>query len=120
MPQKKSLYKLLAERNEARKKYLQNYLLYAKKIKEKAKRILTKPIVLVFGSVVKGEYLPNSDIDILVISPDAPDNLSESARIKLELTKDFEPGIFEIHLVTPQRYENWYKNFIKNDFVEIK
>ena len=116
----KSLYKLLADKNETKKKYLQNYLTYAKKIRENAERILSKPRVLVFGSVIKEDYLPNSDIDILVISPDAPEDLFESTKIKVELTKDFEPGIFEIHLVTPQRYENWYKNFIKNDFVEIQ
>jgi predicted nucleotidyltransferase len=116
---KKSLYKSLAERNERKKKYFQNYLIFAKRIKKKATRILNNPTVLVFGSVIRKEYLPNSDIDILVISPDIPDDLFEKTKIKIELTKDFDTGIFEIHLATHKMYENWYKNFIKDDFVKI-
>lgn len=116
----KSLYKLLAERNEANKKYFQNYLAYAKKIKERAQKLLGEARVLVFGSVVRNDYLPNSDIDVLVISSTAPQDLFTSTKIKLELTKDFERGAFEIHLIRPKEYENWYKNFIKDDFVEIR
>ncbi len=75
--------------------------------------------MIVFGSVVKGNWSPGSDIDILVISENIPENNLEQVKIKLELTADFEDHPFEIHLATPKLYNNWYKNFIKENFIEV-
>lgn len=120
MKQKYNLYKSLANTYEGRGKYFENYLDYAKIIKDKAQSILGDVKVLVFGSVIKGNYLPNSDIDILIISDNAPENLFEEVKIKHEILKAFENHPFEIHLAPPKLYENWYKNFIKTGYIDIE
>jgi predicted nucleotidyltransferase len=119
MQQKYDLYKSLADKYKKRQKYFQNYLAYAKKIKIRAQETLTDVRILVFGSIIKGNYSPNSDIDILIISEQAPEKSFDQTKIKHEILKEFEDPPFEIHLVSPRQYENWYKNFIKEDFIEI-
>ena len=115
----KTHIEILKEIGEERKKFFLNYKKYSSEIKNKAKQLLGEVKVLVFGSVIKNSYnIVNSDIDILIIS----DNLSEKDRekIKAEIKSVlplFNP--FQIHLTTKKEYENWYKNFIKDDFIEI-
>jgi predicted nucleotidyltransferase len=49
------------------------------KIKNKAIKILGKDVkVLVFGSIVKGNWTPNSDIDVLIISKNLNKNWFEN------------------------------------------
>jgi predicted nucleotidyltransferase len=115
----KSFYEIILEEAKSRKKYLDNYMFYAKIIKEKAKKLLKDAEVYVFGSVVRGDYNPMSDIDIMIVSEKVPDNVIEQAKIKAKILEDFEAGVFQIHLVKPFEYENWYKKFIKNDIIKI-
>lgn len=102
--------------------YFKNYLKYAQKIKKKAQELLGKDTkVLVFGSIVKGNWGTNSDIDVLVISKRLSSNWIENREIRTEIRKvagTFNP--FQIHLATPEEYENWYKRFIKEDYIEVK
>lgn len=119
MQQKVNLYKLLAQRWKRKEKYFANYLFYLKMIKERALELLGDAEVFVFGSVVKKDYSPGSDIDVLIVSGKIPENLFEQSRIKYQLLKDFVNSPFEIHLVTPLLYENWYKNFIKEDYKKV-
>ena len=119
MKQSANLYRILANRFEKRKRYFEGYLDYAKAIKEKAGKILGEVRVLVFGSIIGRRYSPDSDIDILVISDNIPDSVLAGTKIKLQLTKDFISSPFQIHLVTPEQYAGWYKNFIKKNYVEI-
>jgi predicted nucleotidyltransferase len=115
----KSFYEIILEEAKSRKKYLDNYMFYAKMIKKKAKELLDDAEVYVFGSVVRGNYNPMSDIDIMIVSEKFPDNIIEQAKIKAKILEDFEPGIFQIHLVKPFEYENWYRKFIKNDIIKV-
>ncbi|MFN3966821.1 MAG: nucleotidyltransferase domain-containing protein [Endomicrobiia bacterium] len=115
----KSLYKLLAEQNKKSQEYIQNYIFYSKEIKMLIKDLLPDAKILVFGSVIKGTYRINSDIDILVISSKIPKGLFEQGEIKLKIKEKFPDAPFEIHLVTPYEYENWYKKFIKEDYIYI-
>lgn len=49
-----------------------------------------------------------------------PGKFEERSKIKAEIKSVlplFNP--FQIHLATKKEYENWYKNFIKDDFIEI-
>ena len=57
-----------------------NYIYYAKKIKI-SESILGEVEVYVFGSVVNGEYTLSSDIDILIVSKNAPFRQYEKAKI---------------------------------------
>lgn len=106
---------ILKERRREREKYFQNYLDYVRLIKKKAEEILGNCRLLVFGSILKGDYHPVlSDIDILIISPNAPVDSEQKSKIKVKLLADFEMGNpFEIHIISPDDYENWYSKFIK-------
>lgn len=115
----KSLYRILAEENQKSQEYLQNHIFYGREIKKIIKDFFEDAKVLIFGSAVKGNYSPDSDIDILVISSGIPQDLFEQAKIKVKIKEKFPDAPFEIHLVTPQQYENWYKRFIKKDYIEV-
>jgi predicted nucleotidyltransferase len=110
-----TLTDILKERKEEKQKYFKNYLFYAKKIKDKAEEILGDCRVFVFGSILKGDYHPVlSDIDILIISSRSPANSEQKAKIKVKILSEFEMGNpFEIHIITPDDYQNWYSKFIK-------
>jgi len=119
MEQRLNLYKFRAKILEKRKKYFENYLKFARLIKKKANHIFGEVKVLVFGSVVKGDYLPNSDIDILIITKNLPQEFFEQVKLKQKLLEGLEENPFQIHLATPQMYQRWYKNFIKDNYLEV-
>jgi predicted nucleotidyltransferase len=112
---------LLIERQKVTERYIKNINKYLQPIKKRAKKILgngTK--VYLFGSFLKGNFGPNSDIDILVVSPKAPIKAGKKSGILLYLKRGFSVyNPFEIHLTTPEIFENWYKKFIKKDIKEI-
>lgn len=113
------MYKVLAEETERKKKYFQDYLYYGKKIKKEAEKILPHTRVLLFGSAIKGQLAPDSDLDILIISSQVPQNIFERSKLKIEIEEEFPHNPFELHLLTPKDYQNWYKKFIGKDFVEV-
>jgi len=114
-----SLYKILVRENELAKKYFKDYIFYVKKIKKIVKQIFSDAKVIVFGSIVTNKYSADSDIDILIVSDEIPKGLFEQAKIKVMIKNKFKLAPFEIHLATKQEYENWYKNFIKKNFIEV-
>lgn len=106
---------------EEKRKYFENYPYYCRKIKESAEKVLGPVRVLVFGSIVRGDWTPNSDIDVLIISDKLSKNWEENAIYKVNIKRDSGIGFpFQIHLVRPEEFESWYKNFIKNDYIEIE
>jgi len=117
----KSLIQINKKILEEKRKYFENYLFYANKIKEKAKKLLKDDVkVLIFGSIVKGNWGPNSDIDILIISNKLSKNWIENRHIRTEIKKEIGPfSPFQIHLARPEEFENWWKNFIKENFIEV-
>ncbi|MFN4227549.1 MAG: nucleotidyltransferase domain-containing protein [Candidatus Ratteibacteria bacterium] len=117
----KLFVQILKKRVKEREEYFKNYYLYCKKIKEEAEKILGKVKVVVFGSIVKNEYKPFSDIDVLIVTDNLSDTYEDRIKIKTEIKSkigSFSP--FQIHLITTSEYNNWYKKFIKKDFVEIE
>ena len=111
---KMTLVDIQKEIKEEREKYFKNFLVYAKQIKEMAVKILGGCRVLVFGSVLTADYHPVlSDIDILIISPAAAERPREKSKIKNQILSGFDFGNpFEIHLISPEEYEEWYSKFI--------
>jgi predicted nucleotidyltransferase len=112
----------LIERKKKNEKYFKNYIEYASKIKEIAKQTLRNPRVFVFGSVVKGTWIPNkSDIDILIISEDVTKSASwqseQKVRIPTQIADLSSP--FELHFATPEIYKSWYEKFIRDDYIEV-
>lgn len=96
--------------SKERRKYFQNYKHYARLIKDAVN--LKDVEVIVFGSILKGEYTMASDIDILIISDNIPQGLDERARILCKINDVLgylHP--FELHLVTKKESE-WYKKLV--------
>jgi predicted nucleotidyltransferase len=113
-----TLTDLLIEREKLQKIYFDNYLIYAKKIKKEIEKILGKTRVFVFGSILQKSEIPQ-DIDILVISPKIKKIKSKGKIIAKIWEKIGFDNPFEIHLITPKEYQDWYKFFIKEK-IEIK
>ncbi|MCD6094786.1 nucleotidyltransferase domain-containing protein [bacterium] len=111
------LTEIVLERKRFQKKYFQNYLHWARIIKKEVENLLGKTRVLIFGSILRKKEVPR-DIDILIISPKL--TTKEKSVIKAKIWQKigiFSP--FEIHLTTPEEYQNWYQKFIKKEFIEI-
>jgi len=117
----KSHIQILKEIKEEREKFFEDYMDYALKIKKEAEKILKDVEVIVFGSIVRGNWHPlNSDIDILIISEDLPDDWDKRRVIKNKI-KSVLPSSspFQIHMATKKEYENFYQKSIKEDFIVI-
>jgi len=98
-------------------KYFEDLLKYAARIREIARKLLGDPNlkVLVFGSAARGEAIPGkSDIDVLVVSKKAPVSPRRQAELRVEILAGLGDLLapFEIHIVTPEIYEKWYKKRI--------
>ncbi|ADC65393.1 DNA polymerase beta domain protein region [Ferroglobus placidus DSM 10642] len=98
---------------EKKRKIFENYRELAVKLKKAFREVLEDDDVrvIVFGSVVRGDYSILSDLDVLVVSEKADkvrygEVLEEVERIVGQLV-----GV-EIHLVTPEVFEKWYRKFI--------
>lgn len=117
----KSLVTIVKEIWEENKKYFENIEFYAKEIKRISREILGDDVkVFLFGSIVKKNWTPNSDIDILIISDKLSTNWEENLWIKTKIKSSINPfSPFQIHLARPEEFETWYKNFIKEDYLEV-
>jgi len=107
-------FDLLKKRAEERKKYLDNLDFYFKEIAEFFKEKLSDVKIYSFGSILTKDFDSESDIDILVVSPNTPPYLYQKAGLIAELkTRIGFVNPFEIHLITPEEYQDWYSHFIK-------
>ncbi|MCD6084827.1 MAG: nucleotidyltransferase domain-containing protein [Desulfurococcales archaeon] len=91
-------------------KYLKNFMSIAKEVKEMVRKIDPEAEVYVFGSVVSGGWTGASDIDILIVT----ENISRKYDIMVEVYKNTEAPV-ELHIVTPQQFEKWYRRFISEE-----
>ena len=100
-----------------RKKYFENVDHYLQIIKREVTEIFPDAKVYLFGSVIRGDYKIYSDVDVMIVSDRAPENISEQSKIKVHLLREigdlFAP--FEFHITTTEVFENWYKKFIKDE-----
>jgi len=106
---------------EERKKYFENWQEWGKKIKKIAQKFLgSKVRVLIFGSIVKGDWTPDSDIDVLIVSNKLSKNWIKNRIIRTKIKKAIDPSSpFQIHLSRPEEYKSWWQKFIKEDYIEI-
>ncbi|QXJ32169.1 nucleotidyltransferase domain-containing protein [Saccharolobus shibatae] len=107
----------MAERIE----YFKNWRKYAEEICISLKKILPDVMVVVFGSVIRGDYVPSlSDIDVLVVSNNVGDIIWQAKMylyINSILKSDVTP--FEFHFSNWKDYEEFYKKFF-NPEIEIR
>jgi len=115
---RKTFIDLLIEGAEERRRFFRDFIKYAEKVKEIVKQRDPDARVMLFGSAVKGELRPDSDIDLLVITHIA-EKLDERIGLRMEVMKILGEGSpFEIHIVTAEEYEGWYRRFIDR-FLEL-
>ncbi|RLF98119.1 MAG: nucleotidyltransferase domain-containing protein [Thaumarchaeota archaeon] len=109
---RKGFIDLLIEDAEERKRFFEDFLRYAEKVKEVVRRRDPNARIIVFGSVVRGDVRPDSDIDLLIIT-DLAEKLDERIKLRMEIMRILGEGSpFEIHIITAEEYENWYRRFI--------
>ena len=109
---RKTFIDLLIENAEKRREYFANFLKYAEKVKEAVKRLDPDARVIIFGSVVRGDVRPDSDIDLLIITRIA-ENLDKRIKLRIRIMEILgEESPFEPHIITAEEYENWYRRFI--------
>ncbi|MGC8570229.1 nucleotidyltransferase domain-containing protein [Caldivirga sp.] len=92
---------------------LRNAKAYVKRIKEICvNEIDPECRVILFGSVAKGTYRIDSDVDVLVITSRATDAWSRAkiANMIHEKLGVYDP--LELHVITMSEFENWYKRFM--------
>ncbi len=107
-------FDLLKKRAEERKHYLDNLEAYLSIIKKFFKEKLCDFEIYLFGSILRDDFGPDSDVDILVISKNTPPFTYERSKLILELKRIIGfVNPFEIHIITPEEYEEWYSKFIK-------
>ncbi|WP_218260282.1 nucleotidyltransferase domain-containing protein [Saccharolobus shibatae] len=92
-------------------------LAHAREYVKKIKKICVEEIdkncrVILFGSIARGNYRVDSDIDVLIITELAND-IWKRAEIAVKIHKrlGFSDPL-ELHIVTLKIYEEWYKRFI--------
>ncbi|MBA7531549.1 hypothetical protein ES705_23762 [subsurface metagenome] len=99
---------------------LKNFKKYLKRINNSTKEILRDSKVYIFGSVIEGEHVGGSDIDILIIA-----NVPKKHLIRTQIIADIEEkaGLplshpFEIHLLSSEELNTW-KEIYKLKFRDI-
>ncbi|MBB5254154.1 nucleotidyltransferase domain-containing protein [Sulfurisphaera ohwakuensis] len=92
-------------------------LAHAREYVKEIKRICVEEIdkncrVILFGSVARGKYRVDSDIDVLIITELADDVWKRAEiAVKIHNRLGFSDPL-ELHIVTPKIYNEWYKRFI--------
>ncbi|MEM1646551.1 MAG: nucleotidyltransferase domain-containing protein [Ignisphaera sp.] len=106
-----SIIDILEENKRIRDNYTKNLDFYLNKIKEIVRKTDPNARVILFGSYVRGNFRPDSDIDILVIM----NVKSEFDRLRVyhEINKAIgSPNPFEIHVINQEEYTSWYSKFL--------
>jgi hypothetical protein len=106
-------FDILKRRAERRQDYLDNLPYYRAQIEKFFQAELGDASVRFFGSVLTKTFDAESDVDVLVVSSHTPPRLDARSRLIAELRSRIGfASPFEIHLITEEEYEDWYKNFI--------
>jgi len=90
---------------------IKNFKKYLKKIDESIKTVLSDSKVYLFGSIIEGNLVGGSDIDILIIA-----NVAKKHLKRAELIAEIEENAglplshpFEFHLLTQKELDTWIK-----------
>ncbi len=98
---------MMIEMNEM----LKNYKKYLKIINKSINTILSDSKAYLFGSVIEGNLVAGSDIDILIISNVPKKHLKRAELIaKIEVNAGLPLSHpFEFHLLTEEEFNTWIK-----------
>jgi predicted nucleotidyltransferase len=106
-------WELIEDRALKRKRFLAEWREHVERLAQEARRLLGDARVLAFGSVVRGDWCVESDVDVLIVSPRVPSDAVEGVKLKVRLRELLGACIpLELHLAAPEEFEHWYKRFI--------
>lgn len=95
------------------------YFMNLDKVVEEARRVLDERLgrgryeVYLFGSLAEDDYTMASDIDLLIVSDEAPRTVHERAEIVAEILRSVGlDAPLEIH-ITDRRGLEWYRRFAR-------
>ncbi len=109
---------IAAEIAELKRRIFENYREVAARLKRAFSEVLGDDVrVIVFGSVVRGDFTPLSDLDVLVISERTGSVRYGEIIEKVEEKVGDLVGV-EVHLVSPEVFERWYRKFL-DAYIEI-
>jgi len=85
---------------------------WTERIAEAVEEVVPEAEVYVFGSVVRGEAIGGSDVDILIIVDELPRGVLERAKTRESIVEKaglpyYHP--FQIHLVTREEAESYFE-----------
>jgi len=95
---------------------IRNFREYLKKINKNINLVLKDAQVYLFGSIIEGNLVAASDIDILIIA-NIPKNHLERAALIANIEEKTELPLyhpFEFHLLTQEEFNKW------NEIYKIK
>jgi predicted nucleotidyltransferase len=108
---------------ERERKYFESVMDYVEIIKKVVKTELGNSAeVFLFGSIVRGDFIiGKSDIDVLIVSENAPKTVSGQTEIRVKALKEIGDiaAPFEIHFANKDTFNDWYKKFIKDDILNV-
>lgn len=86
-------------------------------VAEAVRRVLGDADVYVFGSVVSGDSVASSDVDVLVVSDRVPESMLERGALKVEIERAaglpvYHP--FELHIVRSEEAEHYFTKIGRN------
>lgn len=115
---RKTLVDLEIERIREWRRYFENTIYYLKRIRSVVKKHDPNARVILFGSYVKEELRPDSDIDVLIVT-DLGRDVNRRIKLRIEIAREIGDSTpFEIHIVSHDEYVNWYKKII-DKYIEI-
>ena len=93
------------------KEMIRNHKEYLKRIDKNIKLVLKEAQIFLFGSIIEGNLVAASDIDILIIA-DIPKKHLKRAEIIADIEE--KSGLplshpFEFHLLTQEEFDKWIK-----------
>jgi predicted nucleotidyltransferase len=113
------LIELLVREASRRREYLGRLREYLLVIKDLVKQLDPEARVILFGSVARGEERPDSDVDIMIVT-DLAKNVDSRIKLRVAIARKVgDEAPFEIHIVTHEEYRSWYRNFIKDGYIEV-
>ena len=91
------------------KEMIKNHKKYLKTINKNIKLVLTESQIYLFGSIIEGNLVAASDIDILIIA-EVPKSHLKRAEIIANIEE--KSGLplshpFEFHLLTQEEFDSW-------------
>ena len=108
-----SFVEVLRKTSESFQRYRDKLDSHLKLIKAVGEEFFGEVDVYLFGSTVRGENRPLSDIDVAVVLERRP-SLDERMRFLTrlrDLLGTFHP--FEIHVIGRKEWEGWYRRFVR-------